>query len=145
MWTLQSENALFKMSMPIIAKMINSIFPKVAIYCPMIFDSYPMDTHICYFTLGSFKYDASYLNFSLGGLNFDNDKQVSILDYTPQVKPLSEVQQKSFYNEHSHYWSRTGFDIILKRNFKKYFIDFYVPSGILVTISWVSKKWWILN
>ena len=105
----------------------------------MIFDSYPMDTHICYFTLGSFKYDASYLNFSLGGLNFDNDKQVSTLDYAPQVKPLSEVQQKSFYNEHSHYWSRTGFDIILKRNFKKYFIDFYVPSGILVTISWVSK------
>ena len=36
-------------------------------------------------------------------------------------------------------WSITGFELKLQRHLMKYILDYYVPCGILVTISWVRK------
>ena len=30
-----------------------------------------------------------------------------------------------------------GFEIRLKRNLQKYIMNFYIPSGLMVTVSWV--------
>ena len=36
-------------------------------------------------------------------------------------------------------WSITGFELKLQRHLMKYILDYYIPCGILVTISWVRK------
>ena len=56
-----------------------SVQLEVEIYCPMNFDSYPMNTHRCYFMLSSYKYDASILKISMDNFNFEETKQVSLL------------------------------------------------------------------
>ena len=56
-----------------------SVQLEVEIYCPMNFDSYPMNNHHCYFMLSSYKYDASILKISMDDFKFEEAKQVSIL------------------------------------------------------------------
>ena len=141
---------------------------EVDIYCPMTFESYPIDSHICYFMLGSYSYDENVLNFTLNQLEFDVTNQVSLLDYFIKVRPLSKKYQrlKHGYGALQHKrtgsdgsssicsssigfdasWSRlllnpsllTGCEIILERHLKKYIINYYIPSGLLVMVSWVN-------
>ena len=110
---------------------------EVVIYCPMQFETYPLDSHICDFKLGSFSYDSSIINFTMGSLIFNVSKQVSLLDYSLQVIRLPDDKRK--YGEHgSIFWVLVGFEIKLERYIKKYVINYYLPSGLLATVSWVS-------
>ena len=111
---------------------------EVVIYCPMQFETYPLDSHICDFKLGSFSYDSSIINFTMGSLIFNVSKQVSLLDYSLQVIRLPDDKRK--YGEHgSIFWVLVGFEIKLERYIKKYVINYYLPSGLLATVSWVSS------
>ena len=111
---------------------------EVVIYCPMTFETYPLDSHICDFKLGSFSYDSSIINFTMGSLIFNVSKQVSLLDYSLQVIRLPDDKRK--YGEHgSIFWVLVGFEIKLERYIKKYVINYYLPSGLLATVSWVSS------
>ena len=111
---------------------------EVDIYCPMTFESYPIDTHACYFMLGSYSYDEDILNFNLRHLEFDPRDQVSLLDYSLKVNPLPRFKKYRYRGDMKY--KRTGCEIVLERNIKKYIINYYVPSGLLVVVSWVSKK-----
>ena len=110
---------------------------ELIIYCKMAFDTYPLDQHVCDLKLGSSKMDSSKINYTLSSLSFHQDEQVSLLDYTPEVQSLPDF--KKLWTEHGHLtWYSTGCEIRLTRNVKKYIINYYIPSGLLVLVSWVS-------
>ena len=81
---------------------------EVDIYCPMTFESYPIDSHICYFMLGSYSYDENILNFTLNQLEFDVKNQVSLLDYFIKVRPLSRKYQRLKHGYGALQHKRTG-------------------------------------
>ena len=110
---------------------------ELIIYCKMAFDTYPLDQHVCDFKLGSSKMDSSKINFTLSTLSFPLDEQISLLDYTPDVQSLPD--KKKLWTEYGNLtWYSTGCEIRLTRNEKKYIINYYIPSGLLVLVSWVS-------
>ena len=129
---------------------------EVTTYCPMKFEHYPLDNQTCYFMLGTMEpFQNSHQHFVLDVLYFDSSKQVTQLDYYVQVHRLVKSQTKYLNCNHcSHLslqhiqrygcdtcknvtWQRTGFEIILERKFQKYVINYYIPSGSLVVLSWV--------
>ena len=111
---------------------------EVSIFCPMTFEAYPLDDHVCHLILGSFKYDASVINFVFEHLDFEDVfAKVSNLDYETTITPITRHQHNRFYSKRL-FLSRAGFNIRLERNVRKYMLNYYLPSGILVTISWVS-------
>ena len=97
-----------------------------------------LDSHICYFMLGSYNMDINDLNISIAsdGIDFDTAEQMSVLDYSFQVNhlPKSHKQLISW----SAKYARAGCEIKLKRRCARYIILWYVPSGLLVAVSWVS-------
>ena len=109
----------------------------VAIYCPMRFESYPMDHQICPFQIGSYAYNSSYITFGLNSLNKNDQMITSVLAYTPEVTTLSK-QFTEFEWSFGGNFSITGFQLILDRKIYNYIINFYLPSGLFVVVSWVS-------
>ena len=102
-------------------------------YCSMKFENYPMDIHTCGIYFKSWSNNASFVRLSSRILEFEKD--FNILEYSLDVHKVpvgSEITQGMIF-------SYTGFKIKLKRNINKYIANYYVPSGILVTITWVNK------
>ena len=98
-------------------------------YCPMTFESYPIDDHICGIYFTSFGYNNERMNLTLSNLHFIEEN--NLLDYSFDVK--TDYPTGNFWNH-----SETGLNITLKRNMYKYVANYYVPTGLLVSISWVS-------
>ena len=104
----------------------------VVLNCPMNYDEFPFDSQICYFKLGSWKsIKISHQNFSLQYLP---KAEMSInLEYYAKIIHLNESE----YSEYYSHFQYTGFEIHLSRKSEKYFTFYYIPSGFLVTLSWV--------
>ena len=103
----------------------------------MKFETYPLDSHVCDFKIGRPKFDSSKLNFTLQQLIFESSDQVSLLDYVPQVTRLPD-EKKLLIKVGQLTWYSTGCEIRLDRNVKKYIVNYYIPSGLLVMASWVG-------
>ena len=72
-------------------------------------------------------------------IEFNASKQVALLDYDVEVSQLPEsIKQLCF--DGSGCFSVGGFEMRLSRKAKKYVNNYFVPSGLLVVISWVSKQ-----
>ena len=75
-------------------------------------------------------------------IDFDANDQIGVLDYSVDVYHLPDSRQKrTFYEddpELRHSQSFAGFEVHLKRKPNKYLQNYFVPSGLLVVISWVS-------
>ena len=106
----------------------------VVLNCPMNFDAFPFDSQICYFKLGSWKtIEISHQNFSLQYLP---KAEMSInSEYDAKIIQLSESEY--FHPYLDNYFQYTGFEVHLSRKSEKYFTFYYIPSGFLVTLSWV--------
>ena len=114
---------------------------ETVLFCKMNFIAYPMDENICYFTLGSYAHlIQSKQRFTLvkHSLEFDASKQVAQLDFIIDVEELPEHKKTS--KDIFGTFQRTGFEVRFQRKFATYFINYYVPSGILVVLSWVSNS-----
>ena len=76
-------------------------------------------------------------------VSFDAKNQIGVLDYKIDVLPLPiSKHEKTFYPddpEMKHSQSFAGFEIHLTRKPSKYFQNFFIPSGLMVVMSWVSK------
>ena len=123
---------------------------QITLYCKMNFEAYPMDENTCYFTLGSYApLKQSAQNFSLlmkdnyHPVKFDASKQVAKLDFMIDVKEGLPKHNEKLKDD--HYYQRTGFEIKIQRKVTGYITSYYVPSGILVVLSWVRKKNYIHN
>ena len=120
----------------------------ITIYCSMVFDHYPLDSHICYFKVCSTNYledKVSYKNepfmadheIDLSGQHF---KQLTVLDYDVELSKLSEKYHFLELGTQTDIkrQSIAGFEIKLQRKYKKYIIYYYIPSGLIAIISCVS-------
>ena len=100
-------------------------------YCPMVFDNYPIDTHDCELYFRSNSYNATYVNLTMEGLEINEG--VNLLDYSYDVSSA----QRLFLRNHSE----IGVNIKFQRNLYKYIVNYYIPSGLLVSISWVNNHY----
>ena len=97
-------------------------------YCVMHFENYPMDNHICPIYFRSYVHNISAVNLSMAAL--DTRKGIKLNDYSFDFKSVHRLH----FGNHSE----PGIDIKLQRNIFKYVINYYIPSGLLVSISWVK-------
>ena len=77
-------------------------------------------------------------------ISFDSKNQIGVLDYNIDVVPLPKWKQiKTFYPddpERRHSQSFAGFEIHLARKSNKYIQNYFIPSGIMVIMSWVNSS-----
>ena len=115
---------------------------EVVIYCPMSFESYPLDSHTCSFEVSSFGYSSSYVAFKTKYVEISEEKY-SQLDYYVNINPLPDNKTLYFEKPRPEEYGDfpravAGFEIQLQRKFKKYIFYHYVPSAVLTLISNVS-------
>ena len=106
-------------------------------WCAMRFEKFPLDTQTCKFQLGSYAMDDRIMVFKMNQLHFNSKETKTILDYTVQVGPL-KLEDTLFSWAGAGNYSITGFEMELKRNSLKYLINYYLPSGLFVIVSWTS-------
>ena len=114
----------------------------VTIYCPMRFDNFPMDKQHCPFQIGSYIYNSSYMVFHMLQLHDLDEYQTSVLDYTVNKTLLREKYSSYSWIEGGKNltFSYTGFEIHMERKTQNYIVDFYLPSSLMGSVSWVSLK-----
>ena len=74
------------------------------------------------------------MTFYTQWLNYDEANEHSVLDFSIDVSSLKDDMLVYV----SGNYSLTGFELKLKRNSFKYLINYYLPSGLFVVVSWVS-------
>ena len=118
---------------------------EIVVYCSMVFDHYPLDSHICYFKMISLDHTDDKLSFKNRSmipiehvvqklqLHY---KTLNILDYHVEFGNLPKKHGIIEYGT----LNRTvlGFAIKLERKYKKYFIYYYIPSGLIAITACVS-------
>ena len=108
----------------------------LSIYCDdMRFSSYPKDKHNCTFMIGSYSHDRNAMEFDLTSLEIIKYKQLETLDYKTEIFPLPEEECIKNYTKS---YSVTGYQIRFHRNLIKYIVTFYIPSALVVMVSWVK-------
>ena len=112
---------------------------QITFWCPMRFQNFPLDDQLCKFQLGSYAYDNTKMKFSSASLSYNGNLQNKILDYKIELKHL-KPEDSHFVWLYMGNYSLTGFEIILKRNSLKYLVNYYLPSGLFVVVSWVSLQ-----
>ncbi|XP_016845783.2 gamma-aminobutyric acid receptor subunit beta isoform X10 [Nasonia vitripennis] len=104
--------------------------------CPMNLQYFPMDRQLCNIEIESFGYtmrDIRYKwNEGLASVGVSND--VSL----PQFKVLGHRQRAMEISLTTGNYSRLACEIQFVRSMGYYLIQIYIPSGLIVIISWVS-------
>ena len=109
---------------------------RIIFFCPMKFNSFPMDIQICKFQVGSFNYDNTKLIFTNEMIPDAKTAVKSILDYDIEINDL--LPEETHYVALNMNYSVTGFEMILTRKMSFYVITYYLPSGLFVVVSWIS-------
>ena len=79
---------------------------------------------------------------SIEEYDYSQGSSNTILDYSVEILPLNE--KDTFIMRKGNY-SLAGFEMRLKRNFLKYFLNYYLPSGLFVMVSWVKYIFFVIN
>ena len=69
-------------------------------------------------------------------LQYDDSLRNTILDYNVKLDPLKKEDSIFVWQSIGNY-SLTGFEMTLRRNSLKYLVNYYLPSGLFVVVSWV--------
>jgi len=109
---------------------------QITFLCPMRFGKYPLDEHICKLRFGSTNFDINQMTFGETAFTYDENNRNTVLDYDVSLKKLRE--QDRIYNYRGSNYSVTGLEMKLKRNYKKFLYVYYLPSGLLVAVSWIG-------
>ena len=109
----------------------------VTFWCPMRFESYPLDQQTCHFKVGSYAYDNTKMVFSNNLLQYDDSLRNTILDYSVALTELKPEDSLFIWQDIGNY-SQTGYEMVLRRNSLKYLVNYYLPSGLFVLVSWVG-------
>ena len=114
---------------------------EIEVFCNMSFESYPFDSHSCFFMMTSFKHEFNVLNFSLTEFDFDASTQVGRLDYMVEIESLPESMKLRKFKSNGRRFAYAGCAVKLKRYVQKYILNYFMPSGLLVLVSWVSTSY----
>ena len=106
---------------------------EVTVYCKMNFHKYPLDSHTCGLWIIS-KDPADIFKYTLDILDYHTVNQVRLLEYDFKVYG-DAVKISDGEGLKERY--KVGFEISMDRKIQKYIVNHYVPSGLLVMISWV--------
>ncbi|ESP01961.1 hypothetical protein LOTGIDRAFT_111366, partial [Lottia gigantea] len=103
--------------------------------CPMQLQSYPMDAQVCSLYIQSFAYSTNSLQFSWR--EKDPIRQNKFMEL-PQFE-LKNIQHKNCSEDRDQgNFTCIAVDFYLQRNIGFYMIQIYVPSMLVVLLSWVS-------
>ena len=104
---------------------------EIVMLCNMIFESYPMDQQTCYFLLGSSSpLPISGIGYELFELQFDDSEQLALQEYSYEIK--------KYWNYSEEDIQRIGFQLKFQHKLIPFINNYYIPSGSLVILSWVS-------
>ena len=93
--------------------------------------------------VGSYAYDETKMIYNTSLLQYDDSLRNTILDYNVNLDPLKAVDSLFVWQSIGNY-SLTGFEMTLRRNSLKYLVNYYLPSGLFVIVSWVGgQRNWI--
>ena len=86
--------------------------------------------------------DIPYTFFCLEIISMPFSKEYSIfrsivLDYEIKINQLAE-SDRIFVGGALGNYSLAGFEMILHRHISHYIINYYLPSGLFVVVSWIS-------
>ena len=109
---------------------------EVTVYCKMNFHKYPLDSHTCGLWIIS-KDPADIFKYTLDILDYHTVNQVRLLEYDFKVYG-DAVKISDGEGLKERY--KVGFEISMDRKIQKYIVNHYVPSGLLVMISWVRYR-----
>ena len=107
---------------------------EIEMFCKMYFQSYPMDEQVCHFLIGS------SMDIDRGGeffelQNFQLEGMINDYTFEMNVLPKSKESWDDIWN---NTYQRTGFELKFKHDYSRLLMSYYVPSGILVILSWVG-------
>ncbi|OXA49894.1 gamma-aminobutyric acid receptor subunit beta [Folsomia candida] len=115
---------------------LRSLRLTVTATCPMNLQYFPMDRQLCTVEIESFGYTMSDLRYrwakGLQSVGISSD--VSL----PQFKVTGHRQQAVEISLSSGNYSRLACEIQFERSMGYYLIQIYIPSSLIVVISWIS-------
>ena len=99
---------------------------------------FPFDAQKCIFQVGSYSYDDSRMAVYTAKAAFDGKTTNSFdLGYDIEINQLSMEDSLLDFGGLGNF-SLAGFQICLKRHVSSYIVGYYMPSGIIVVLSWIS-------
>ncbi|KAJ8709915.1 hypothetical protein PYW07_009281 [Mythimna separata] len=104
--------------------------------CPMNLQYFPMDRQLCHIEIESFGYtmtDILYV-WKDGASSVGMSSEVQL----PQFRVLGHRQRATVITLSTGNYSRLACEIQFVRSMGYYLIQIYIPSGLIVIISWVS-------
>ncbi|KAL5293233.1 Rdl family protein [Megaselia abdita] len=104
--------------------------------CPMNLQYFPMDRQLCHIEIESFGYTMRDIRYFWrhGLTSVGMSKEVEL----PQFRVLGHKQTAKEINLSTGNYSRLACEIQFVRSMGYYLIQIYIPSGLIVIISWVS-------
>ncbi|XP_071555851.1 gamma-aminobutyric acid receptor subunit beta isoform X4 [Temnothorax nylanderi] len=104
--------------------------------CPMNLQYFPMDRQLCHIEIESFGYTMRDIRYKWneGPNSVGVSNEVSL----PQFKVLGHRQRAMEISLTTGNYSRLACEIQFVRSMGYYLIQIYIPSGLIVIISWVS-------
>lgn len=105
--------------------------------CPMNLESYPLDIQRCPMMFESFGYTKDTMDLKWLDNAVDIDKDLEL----PQFKLLEEIQTDCSQNYTAGSFPCLSITFVLRRDIGFFIIQVYVPSMLIVILSWVS--FWI--
>lgn len=110
---------------------------QITFICPMIFNYFPLDTQVCKFQVGSYSYNMEKMIFAVSKLGYAHTSRSIVLDYDIAIHKLRS-DDRIFEGGSLGNFSLAGFEMILHRHVSHYIINYYLPSGLFVVVSWIS-------
>ncbi|XP_067644270.1 gamma-aminobutyric acid receptor subunit beta isoform X7 [Eurosta solidaginis] len=104
--------------------------------CPMNLQYFPMDRQLCHIEIESFGYTMRDIRYfwrdGLSSVGMSSEVEL------PQFRVLGHKQRATEINLTTGNYSRLACEIQFVRSMGYYLIQIYIPSGLIVIISWVS-------
>ncbi|XP_043245690.1 gamma-aminobutyric acid receptor subunit beta-like isoform X1 [Amphibalanus amphitrite] len=114
---------------------LRSIRLTITASCPMSLQYFPMDRQMCDLQIESFGYATSDIRYMwLGDAPIQIDRSVQL----PQFDVKGHKTEDIVATTSTGNYSRLKLNIQFERSMGYYLIQMYVPSGLIVVISWVS-------
>ncbi|CAO4360940.1 hypothetical protein L5515_000814 [Caenorhabditis briggsae] len=118
-------------------QILYSVRLSLVLSCPMSLEFYPLDRQNCLIDLASYAYTTQDIKYE-----WKNTKPIQQKDGLRQSLPSFELQDvvtdycTSLTNTGEYSCLRTR--MVLRREFSYYLLQLYIPSFMLVIVSWVS-------
>ncbi|XP_042862862.1 gamma-aminobutyric acid receptor subunit beta-like isoform X15 [Penaeus japonicus] len=132
--TLTTPNELLRISSN--GTVLRSIRLTITASCPMNLQYFPMDRQLCIIEIESFGYSMDHIRLSwyAGDRSVVIESDVSL----PQFRVLGYNRKTIISSTSTGNYSRLLCEIMFVRSMGYYLIQIYIPSSLIVVISWVS-------